>query len=295
MDEKSNTKEQLLVNPPARQDNAMQDIENMITGLLKNAINEMQVAEMNKRQSNMAQDASNDGNTDALSSHVDITDLKKTLSTVQKFLDNVSAMISRLEGDGTEQSNDDEIFLSDYMAAADNIIEITAFSTKDSFTGLSNRYGFDSRLVLEWNRAAREKSSLCLLLFGVDGFNFHEEAYGREQREDVLLKLSRTLEHSINRATDFVARWSDVEFAVLLPMTDANGAMIVAERIRTMIEELNIPFISEKGGKLTAYIGMSIQTPQLNESPSDHINKAHNALNKAREASQNKIIIDSAE
>ena len=293
MNEKTNAMEQGVVESSAPQDNFMQGIQDMITGLLKNEIDKMQKTEMDKQFGKVEQDTPGDGGDPSSPPAMDITDIKKIVGSVQKFLDNINMMISQLEGGNTAYTSDEDKFLDAYMATADNILEMAAFSTKDSLTGLSNRHGFDSRLILEWNRAAREKTPLSLLILGVDVIS---EGSGEQSlNKDALVAIAKILESTIKRSTDYVARWSDDEFAALLPITDAGGAMIVAERIRAEIESLYSPCISENGGKKTVFIGVSVQTPGQNEQPADFVNKAHSARIKARESGQNKVLLDGSE
>ena len=279
MNEKANVTEQT-----AEPDNIMQHIQDMIGDLLKNAVDKMQKTEISEKLGDVPVEA---GDNKEPSEQMDISEIKNFVTVMQKFIDNVNVMVSQLETGKSEPGATDEKFLDGYMATADNILEIAAFSMKDSLTGLSNRYGFDNRLILEWNRAARDKSALGLVIFGVDGFTECEDS---KKREDTLKSVSETLENSIKRSTDFIARWSDDEFAALLPITDSNGASIVAERIRTEIGKMSIPCVLDKGGKSTVSIGVCVYTPEPHEQPADFIGNAHNAFKKAVEAGGNAVI-----
>ena len=290
MDDNTNSMEQGAVESSAPQDNFIQGIQGMITGLIKSEIDKMQKSETDKQLGNAAPNTPDLSGIDSLPPAMDITDIKEIVSSVQRFLDNVNMMIAHLEGGNTAHISDKNVFMDAYMTTADNILEMAAFSTKDSLTGLSNRHGFDSRLVLEWNRAAREKTPLSLLILGVDGDC--ESSNGHPHNDEVLVATAKTLEHTIKRSTDYIARLSDDKFAALLPVTNADGAMIVAERIRAEIESLSIPCISDNGGKITAFIGASVQTPEHNDQLADFVNSANNALMKAREPGQKTIVFD---
>jgi len=164
---------------------------------------------------------------------------------------------------------------------------MAAFSMKDSLTGLSNRYGFDNRLILEWNRATRDKTTLSLLLFSVDSFT---DADDSKKRDELLIAVSRKLEETIKRTTDFIARWSNEEFAVLLPITEEVGASIVVERIRVEIGKMDIPGITETDKKIPLSIGVYAHTPEPTEKPVDFIHRAHSAWLKAKEIEGDAII-----
>ena len=290
MVEKTNAKEQELKDSPAQKENVMQDIEDMITNMLMNAIGEKQAAETSE-QFGLGQDASGEGGANALPAEMSLADIKKLVGTMQKFLDSLNHMIAQAEGGTDQYTKDDDKFLEDYFSTADNILEIAAFSAKDPLTGLSNRYGFDNRLVLEWNRAIREKTPLTLLIFGVSGLTDNDNSYEPLQKDIIIQTISSKLERSIKRATDFVARWSDSEFAALLPITNMEGATIVTERIVKEIGSIDDP--KHKGGKLAACIGVSIQAAdQHHEKPAAFEDRVHKALEKARESKGSKIIFD---
>ena len=277
------------MNPSDQQDDVMQNIQNMIGNLLKNAIEKVQQTEMSSQLGTAAPDSASDSAGSLLQTQMDITEIKNIVNTMQKFLDNISTMIAQLESGNLEYGLDNDKFLDDYIDTADNIFEIAAFSMKDDLTGLSNKYGFDNRIILEWNRAAREKTPLSLIIIGVDAIS--ESTIERSPNKDILVAIAQTLESTIKRSTDYIARWSDDEFAALLPITGADGATIVAERICTVIEGMDSPCIVENSAKLMAFVGVCVQTPEQNEQPTDFVNNAHNAVIKAREPGQNSIII----
>jgi diguanylate cyclase (GGDEF)-like protein len=290
VDEKTNAREQGATEAPAHQEHFIQGIQDMIFNLIKKEIDKMQNSEMDKQLGSVTPSNPGDGGPGPSAAPMNLVEIKKVVSTVQRFLDNTNMIIEHLEDGSTDRNHDEDEFLDDYMTTADNILEMAAFSTKDNLTGLSNRHGFSSRLILEWNRAAREQSPLSLLIFSVDGLG--QGAKGLQKSKTVLQAISKTLEQSIKRATDTIARWSDNEFAALLPVTDTDGATIVAERIRMEIENLSAPGAGESDGGITSSIGVSVQLPGQNERPADLINKAQSALKKAREAGQNKIVFD---
>jgi len=274
MSETSNTAGQTGV-PATETDNIMQHVQGMIEGLLKNTVNKMQKAETG--------DALGDTTPDEPAANVDINELKSFIVIMQKFIDNVKVIVAQLEGN-TDPGSTDDAFIDGYMATADNILEIAAFSMKDSLSGLSNRYGFDNRLILEWNRAVRDKSALGLVIFSLNNF---KNCKGKEH-DDLVKKVAQTLKNSIKRSTDFFARWSDDEFAALLPITDNNGVTIVAERIRMEIENMNISDILSDD-KPEVSIGVCVHTPLAGEQPADFISKAYVAFCKACETTGTNI------
>ena len=291
MDEKTNAQAQEPVDATQLQHgDIVENIQDMVGNLLKNAVEKMQKSETAPIIGAIEQDGQEDA--DAQQAPFDISEVKQIIGTLQKFIDSVNVMLAQLEGGDTDYDSDADKFMDDYMATADNILEIAAFSTKDNVTGLSNRYGFDNRLILEWNRAIREKSALSILIFSVDGFNYNDESRDSVQRDAILKNISETLEKSIKRFTDFTSRWSDDEFAILLPITDERGAMIVAGRICAEFEGASIIDTGDASAKTTVCIGVCAATEERSEQPADFVNKAHAALVKARKSGKGTIVMD---
>ena len=270
--------------PCADNGDIMQHVQGMIENLLKSAVDKVHNEEHSKQLGGTHPSASTDAGE---SPQMHIAEVKNFVSVMQKFIDNVNIIIAQLETGQSGAGDTDEKFLDGYMATADNVLEIAAFSMKDTLTGLSNRSGFENRLILEWNRATRDKSSLCLFIFGLDSFGGSED---KNKRDEWLKAVSKTLEKSIKRSTDFVARWSDNEFAALLPITDEGGALIVAERIRLSINNIILPGVTGDMCKATVSIGVYDHAPEHCEKPIDFINKAHEAYEKAREKGGDSIV-----
>ena len=266
------------------QGDIMHHIQGMIGNLLKNAVEKMHKEEHTKKLGGTHKGTSDSGDA---SPQMGIVEIKNFVAVMQKFIDNVNIMVAQLETGTTEHGDTDDAFLDGYMATADNVLEIAAFSMKDSLTGLSNRNGFENRLILEWNRATRDKSALGLVIFGMDCVDGCKDS---KKHDEMLKAVAQTLENSIKRSTDFIARWSDEEFAALLPITDEGGASIVAERIRMEMENMSIPGIVEMGCKSTVSIGVCDHAPDHTEKPVDFINKAHDAYTKAKGTGGNSIV-----
>ena len=266
------------------QGNIMNHIQEMIGGILKNTVDKMHTEEHSKKLGGTHKGVKQQ---EGFAEEMSISDVKNFVSVMQKFIDNVNIMISQIESGSTDSGSTDDKFLEGYMTTADNVLEIAAFSMKDPLTGLSNRYGFENRLILEWNRATRDKSTLGLVIFGVDNF---DECCENDKRDDMFKGIADTLESTVKRSTDFIARWCEDEFAVLLPITDEKGVTIVAERILTEFSDLHIPCMSDNGCKTQVSIGVCTHGPDIADKPVDYINKAHDAYEKAKKTTGSTIV-----
>jgi diguanylate cyclase (GGDEF)-like protein len=107
---------------------------------------------------------------------------------------------------------------------------------RDELTGVSNRRPFETILNLEWERATRYHRPLSLLFIDVDDFRAVNKLYGHLMGDEALKVVTRLIRQNI-RKTDTVARWGGEEFVVLLPETDVESAVALAERIRTVIAQ----------------------------------------------------------
>ncbi|MDH3786414.1 MAG: GGDEF domain-containing protein, partial [Acidobacteriota bacterium] len=112
---------------------------------------------------------------------------------------------------------------------------LSAKSQTDSLTGLDNRAAFDRRLDEEFHRAQRHGHPLSLLLLDVDHFKSFNDEFGHSTGDAVLQGVARLLSEK-RRAQDMVARFGGEEFAVVLPDTNTEGAVILAERFRRAVE-----------------------------------------------------------
>lgn len=112
---------------------------------------------------------------------------------------------------------------------------LAVFATTDGLTGLSNHRSFQERLGIEFNRSRRYNTPLSLIMVDVDNFKKYNDAFGHPAGDQALRQVAQALSDAA-RATDLVARYGGEEFVLILPDTDAEGAMILAERMRQAVE-----------------------------------------------------------
>jgi len=130
-------------------------------------------------------------------------------------------------------------------------------STRDDLTGLFNRRHFFDNLEKEVQRARRYRRVFSLILLDLDDFKGYNDTYGHLKGDEALKEVGRLLLASTRRA-DIVARFGGEEFVVLLPEINAQGALVVAEKIRTAVEQY--PFAgrtTQPGGKMTVTLGLA--------------------------------------
>ena len=166
---------------------------------------------------------------------------------------------------------------------------IERMSMTDPLTGIANRRSFDRKIAVEWRRAFREKHSLSLLMIDVDRFKVYNDSYGHQQGDVVLQSVAHILRTYLRRPADFTARWGGEEFAVLLPATEAQGAVTVAESIRASVEKTPIPLPDGAATSVTVSIGVNTVQPAQSDVDPAFVDSADTALYAAKEAGRNKV------
>jgi diguanylate cyclase (GGDEF)-like protein len=107
-----------------------------------------------------------------------------------------------------------------------------------------------------------------------------------------LKKVAKTLYETVNRPTDMVARYGGEEFSCLLPVTDIDGAVKIAEEMRLNILLLSIPHEQPSpGGKVTVSLGVASMEPTLYSSAAILLNQADQALYEAKRSNRNCVKI----
>ena len=132
----------------------------------------------------------------------------------------------------------------------------------DALTHAFNRRYFDERLAEEWARAQRTGRPLGLILIDVDYFKQFNDVNGHQRGDDALRQVAQALKGTILRPGDVVCRYGGEEFACLLPDTDLDGALQVAQRMKLAVRDLAIGHpASAVAEVLTISAGVAVRTP----------------------------------
>ncbi|HMT79269.1 MAG TPA: diguanylate cyclase [Azonexus sp.] len=167
--------------------------------------------------------------------------------------------------------------------------ELVRISSSDGLTGVANRRFFDETIALEWRRARRHSNSIAMLMCDVDYFKLFNDTYGHQAGDDCLRKVATAISLNTERPSDLVARYGGEEFVVVLPETTIGGALMVAEKIRQAIRELNIAHESSPGGRVTMSIGIASAAPGFDNPPDDLIHAADKALYRAKREGRDRV------
>ncbi|MCL2761945.1 MAG: diguanylate cyclase [Treponema sp.] len=181
-----------------------------------------------------------------------------------------------------------------HLKMSDYIRTIEKFGLMDVLTGLSNRRSFDTRMSTEWGRAFREKKPLGLIILDIDNFKIYNDTYGHPQGDTLLQAIAAVLNETVNRSSDFVARWGGEEFIVLLPDTDRNGILNIAEQIRVNIKNRIVPCTDETNTSATVSLGAKSIIPDDDNSIARFIADADALLYTAKKNGKDQVCIDNA-
>lgn len=165
--------------------------------------------------------------------------------------------------------------------------ELLRLAHIDALTELTNRRGFIMSYGREWGRASREKEPLSVVLIDVDFFKAYNDQYGHLAGDDCLRLVAKTLAKSLLRPADIIARYGGEEFVVLLPNTDLDGAMLVAERLREAVASQRQ---KHESSIIADYVTVSVGVAEKEEGqlPDDLLEKADKYLYQAKESGRNK-------
>jgi diguanylate cyclase (GGDEF)-like protein len=159
----------------------------------------------------------------------------------------------------------------------------------DPLTHVANRRRFDEVLEAEWLRALRRQAPLSLIIFDADYFKAYNDHYGHVAGDECLRKIADTMTEIARRPADVVARFGGEEFGIVLPETDAEGALAMAEGLRRRIENLGFSHAASPMGLLTLSGGCATMTPEGSETATHLLSAADEALYEAKRQGRNRV------
>ena len=178
--------------------------------------------------------------------------------------------------------------IEDELEAANRRLEVLA--SQDSLTGLANRRSFNEVFDREWRRAAREASTLGLIMLDVDWFKAYNDVHGHQAGDECLCAVARAIEASLQRAADFVARYGGEEFVIILPDTDDAGTIAVAERIRRSVAAARLEHRGTAEGVVTISAGTWASCTASLSDPAVALKSADENLYAAKAAGRNRVV-----
>lgn len=196
--------------------------------------------------------------------------------SIRKYVLELGAHKDRLELEVAERTEE--------LKKANKVLQL--MSRTDDLTGIPNRRDIMEKIRYETYRTQRSGRPFTFLLGDIDKFKSFNDTYGHDCGDGVLRIVAQAM-RAMLRKHDYIARWGGEEFLVVLPETDEEGAMIVAERIRVKVESTEHQFAG-KNLHVTLTIGAASFDPRLGVERS--IALSDKALYKGKESGRNRVI-----
>lgn len=165
-------------------------------------------------------------------------------------------------------------------------------SRVDALTELYNRRHFQEYLQQVWERAQYDGTTVSILMVDVDHFKKYNDRYGHPAGDECLSQIARVLQTTLRRPEDLIARYGGEEFIAVLPRTDADYAMAIAERVRIAVEALQMRHESSSASHfVTVSIGVVSCKADFLMKSSALISAADQALYQAKHEGRNRVCV----
>ena len=158
----------------------------------------------------------------------------------------------------------------------------------DALTGLHNRDYFDKKYQAEIRRSRREQTQLSVVMVDIDYFKNVNDQYGHLVGDECIKIVAHTLKKVLKRPGDDVSRFGGEEFALILPNTDLEGALTLAEQLRAEIQKTTIQ-AGEISVNITISAGICTAIAKLNQPEDNILALADKQLYVAKNAGRNNV------
>jgi len=187
-----------------------------------------------------------------------------------------------------KRSDDTCQFLSEIVELRREVDALTELVRTDALTGLFNFRFFNETLALEMERTRRGTQPLSMILLDIDHFKNFNDQWGHELGNHALIHIASLIKVAV-RKLDFPCRFGGEEFVILLPNTDLNQAVSVAERLREMIATTPLENIGQAPIAITASIGVDQFSSRNSETCEAFISRVDSWLYKAKHSGRNRV------
>lgn len=199
---------------------------------------------------------------------------------------NADAVLTAIAG--ISQAND---ALTSKLAKAEEQIQAQAQQIRtheseartDSLTALSNRRAFDDELNRRHAEWVRNETPFALLILDVDHFKSFNDTHGHQAGDEVLRHVGRAITECA-REMDLPCRYGGEEFAIIMPATEAESGGVLAERVRSQIESMNVAF---EGKQLRVTTSLGLAGVMAGDEATDLVKRADEALYASKDAGRN--------
>ena len=216
-----------------------------------------------------------------------LTDPKAIGRVVKALAENTQQMITQ----NAALQEKLEVSSQEVATLKENLVDVQKEAMTDGLTGIANRKCFDMTLRREIDRVAKDPAPLCLILTDIDHFKKFNDTHGHQTGDHVLRFVATMLSRSV-KSHDTAARYGGEEFAVILPNTELEAAMALAESVRAMVagKHLRKKQTGADIGNITLSLGVSKY--RMGEPSAAFVKRADDSLYQAKRAGRNRAIAE---
>jgi diguanylate cyclase (GGDEF)-like protein len=161
--------------------------------------------------------------------------------------------------------------------------QLLDLATTDFLTGAANRRQFDPALQTEVKRPGSQPGAFSVIFLEVDRFKQVNDFFGHATGDRILVGVAQLIRTQL-RKTDVFARYGGEEFAILLPQTQLEGALALAEKVRHALQESSFADV----GSVTASFGVA--TGDRDENPGQFLKRVDQSLYEAKAGGRNRVV-----
>ncbi|MDD1780073.1 diguanylate cyclase [Enterovibrio sp. ZSDZ35] len=171
-------------------------------------------------------------------------------------------LLTKRQTETIHQISDENIELNNALEHNQEVLEdvthqLEEITIVDELTGLMNERHFANMLDKELRRASRYKTPISLLLISLDDFENYTRNYGEEKANKAIAQIGHVFSNTCQRSSDVLAYLTHSQYAIILPHTSRDNALVVGEKLHSTLRDTNIPFVASKTGALTLSIGLA--------------------------------------
>ena len=161
---------------------------------------------------------------------------------------------------------------------------------QDCLTQIANRRKLEETLKVAWQLMERQNQPLSLVVCDIDCFKGYNDTYGHLMGDRCLRQVAEVLDHTVTGPADLVARYGGEEFLVVLPETDLDGAIEIAQRMCNSVRRLKIPHaLSTVNRYITLSFGVASTIPKAGRTAKLLFEAADRALYQAKRLGRNQV------
>ncbi|MBD5654826.1 MAG: GGDEF domain-containing protein [Candidatus Eremiobacteraeota bacterium] len=172
---------------------------------------------------------------------------------------------------------------------------LARIANTDVLTSLKNRRALEEYVAFVFPKARRMRSRLSILVIDIDHFKNYNSSFGHSGGDECLRGVARAIAGCVTRPLDMVARFGGEEFVVVFPDTPLMGTLSLAERIRSVVEHLEISHAGKALGPVTVSIGVGYAADVGTIDQETLFKAADHALYEAKAAGRNRVQLGSTE